>query len=516
MAYLWEDSFNRADGAPGNGWTIKTGTWALAGGKLKAGPGGAQGLITQPDSLAGPDYTAELTLDVASDFDVGSNVSICVRNDNTVNNYYAWRMNIGSVGAGQLSLFKVVAGVQTVTIYLPVFNMSIASHKLALRVVGQTLYCYLDDVLQYVYTYTDLASGLWFAIRANPATAKTIYFNHAGVYDTNLTAMSVTPIGLVANSPDNTLELNGFGTSWTPGTPGSPIFTATAGTITAQTIDDIGHATLAYTAPALPQVVTFDDPDSHAACQVGVQVQIFLGQYTTFYGLSPVDYVQVPGQLGQLITWLGTIFNDWSPLLLQIVDPTGRLFLAYTLLQTITHPDTGLSARILDSGDDRLSLIHGDTAGSLSGITEALVQLGLIRGPEYYTLPDVIAAIAAIPPPLEKPWAPVVYPGIAHITYSDLVLFDSPATIPGPMNGAHCLITSVPPQVGSMGTGYGKMYWRIGRYSFVDDQGYHEPWEYLTFAGGNLVPSRLRQASELVIQCVPGVEGSVHPYLIDS
>jgi hypothetical protein len=75
-------------------------------------------------------------------------------------------------------------------------------------------------------------------------------------------SLTVNPTSVSIGSIGNTLTLTGTGTAWTSGTPGSPTFTASAGTITAQTVNSSTSATLTYSAPASAQTVTLTDPST--------------------------------------------------------------------------------------------------------------------------------------------------------------------------------------------------------------------------------------------------------------
>ncbi len=73
-------------------------------------------------------------------------------------------------------------------------------------------------------------------------------------------SLSAAPTSVIASSTGNTLTLTGTGTSWTSGTPGSPTFTVSGGTITAQVVPSATSATLTYSAPSGVGTVTITDP----------------------------------------------------------------------------------------------------------------------------------------------------------------------------------------------------------------------------------------------------------------
>jgi hypothetical protein len=84
-------------------------------------------------------------------------------------------------------------------------------------------------------------------------------------------ALAVSPTSVVQNSTGITLTLTGTGTSWTSGTPGSPTFTVSAGTITAQTVTSATSATLTYNSPAASaSPVTITDPSTGATASLTI------------------------------------------------------------------------------------------------------------------------------------------------------------------------------------------------------------------------------------------------------
>jgi lysophospholipase L1-like esterase len=100
--------------------------------------------------------------------------------------------------------------------------------------------------------------GLW-GDGANSASTGNQIGNLSATYPG--APLTVSPASVVVSTTGNLITLTGSGTSWTPGTPGSPTFTASAGTITAQTVNSATSAVLTFTAPSSGSV-TFTDPSS--------------------------------------------------------------------------------------------------------------------------------------------------------------------------------------------------------------------------------------------------------------
>jgi lysophospholipase L1-like esterase len=84
---------------------------------------------------------------------------------------------------------------------------------------------------------------------------------------------SVSPSSVTQGTNGNAIALTGTGTSWTPGTPGSPVFTLAGGTgaaITAQTVASATSATVTVAAGSATGTLTITDPSSAATGTVAV------------------------------------------------------------------------------------------------------------------------------------------------------------------------------------------------------------------------------------------------------
>jgi lysophospholipase L1-like esterase len=103
------------------------------------------------------------------------------------------------------------------------------------------------------------------------------------------TGLSVSPTGLVATQTAAALTLTGTGTSWTGGTPGSPTFTASAGTITSQTVSSATGATIHYNAPSTAQTVTIADPGS------GATANLTINAVASDFTVTPASQTTAPG-----------------------------------------------------------------------------------------------------------------------------------------------------------------------------------------------------------------------------
>jgi hypothetical protein len=93
----------------------------------------------------------------------------------------------------------------------------------------------------------------------------------AGVTYTGVAqTLSVSPASVATGSSGTVLTMTGGGSAWTSGSPGSPIFTFSAGSVTGQTIASATSATDTYTAPSIAQTVTVTDPSTGATATITV------------------------------------------------------------------------------------------------------------------------------------------------------------------------------------------------------------------------------------------------------
>jgi lysophospholipase L1-like esterase len=105
----------------------------------------------------------------------------------------------------------------------------------------------------------------------------------------NLVELAVSPTSVMASSSGNSLTLSATGTSWTAGTPGSPTFTVSGGTITAQTVASATTATLTFTAPSSGPI-TITDPST------GASISLTINSVTaTDFTVSPSSQTTSPG-----------------------------------------------------------------------------------------------------------------------------------------------------------------------------------------------------------------------------
>ena len=130
------------------------------------------------------------------------------------------------------------------------------------------------------------------------------------------TSLSVSPTQVDPSTIGNVLTLTGVGTSWTPGTPGSPTFTASAGTITAQVIASTTSATLTYTAPA-GGPVTLTDPGTSDTATLTINGALTSGTASTTSSGNTIATVTstaaTGGSGGYTYQWCRSTSSGFTP-----------------------------------------------------------------------------------------------------------------------------------------------------------------------------------------------------------
>lgn len=121
------------------------------------------------------------------------------------------------------------------------------------------------------------------------------FFVIDGLGNFSMTGLVASPSSLVAASIGNTVTLTGVGTSWTPGTPGSPTFTLSStgsgAAITAQVVNSTTGATLTIDAGTVG-TITITDPDTGNTANISVAAAS-VGAAPRFFGIT-LDTMRSP------------------------------------------------------------------------------------------------------------------------------------------------------------------------------------------------------------------------------
>ena len=129
-------------------------------------------------------------------------------------------------------------------------------------------------------------SGLVLRGGVGPTATIPLFVTH-GLGNFSGVGFTLSPTSLILGSTGNLVTLTGIGTSWTPGTPGSPTFTLTStgtgASITAQTVASTTSATLTITA-GTAGVITITDPGTGATATINVANATGAGANPRFFG----------------------------------------------------------------------------------------------------------------------------------------------------------------------------------------------------------------------------------------
>jgi hypothetical protein len=708
VSLLFQDTFERADGGLGGAWIQNPAlTFVIITNRVTTNVSGHKWAVTPtPGSLGSA--LAALTIDASSTYaaNLAAGVLLCEDAGATVGYLARFVFNTGG-GLGVLSLWKSNGAAGGLLIQDSRYGWTGGEHVLALLKSGPILQVLLDGVVVMSCGDTTFTAG-YAGFSLNGASG--MFANDFSVYDADLATIQVNPAQVRAASVGNELYLIGSGTNWTPGVPGSPVFTVDAGVITDQEIDDATHARLVYAAGVNPYWVHITDPDLGKAALLGVSLVQQQGGYVALQTLSDnlaewlnsaaaafirlwFNPTEILPDQNPVMTLLGTpeegqtVFPDLTSLadaltdvLTQLTDEveghdTIRRRVYDTLLQA-TAAASGLSTWVgypaLTAADllTPISLIR-DTdlpsiAGTLSDIqTEGgytlgsvYTWLGWLRGEGSPDLAAILTAIAAvrgegapdlvailtaiagvrgagnpdlaailtaignIPPVdldpvldavagvrgegapdlvgvltsvggvlaavgavatalglipaevalelvasfvsvleavgvvgtavgtseavvteaisaaqsevdgrlttlqegvtalLEAGWPvpaiPAAWPGLANVTLGDPVAITENLVVTGPMDGALCSITAVPPGTGKDDLGDESYYYRLGYFTFRSDVGYCDERQFFAWSHGLMMPKACVRPAYLYIHTKPGVSGTIQPWVVSS
>lgn len=250
MPVVFTDDFNRANGPPGAGWTVQSGTWAIDGNMLKSSVAGIIRSNTAPAGanvccfLQVPAYggsvrTYAFRLRQSADFTYYALVQFSLNATNIV-------VTIAeATGGGQNTLAtRTIAyspGVST-------FLMATASgDKLSGNVDSNDVLHVKSDAAVYqgtcaiVTSYSNTTVDDWWQ------------------YDLETDAWTISADAVEEIPGRYHVTLHNPAADWVAGIPGTPTFTCQAGTIVDQEVVDSETAKLTYDAPELKALEVFQD-----------------------------------------------------------------------------------------------------------------------------------------------------------------------------------------------------------------------------------------------------------------
>lgn len=414
MTVLFADHFNRANGPLGGAWVDVVGTQRILS-QYATYNTGQNPWSLNPAAVGYNDHSIRLTL--ANGASQGYYLRMIVRSDLTgQNQYYLW-LQMGNPGYNcNLTLYRVVAGVSVAILTLNQLPDNAIPHSYQFEAVGTRLRVYIDDVLYLQHNDSHILGGSYVGFGV-PNTV--FHVDDVYVYDAITSSFSVFPTAVPAQSTDTVLTLWGDNTSWTAGTPGSPIFSCFFGAITFQNVQDAVTAVLLYTAPVFECTDVITDPDSGAFAYLTIGPSAPGYPTDSFYpyskammiaAIDPAEWVAILSALLPLLM-PGTGGGDANRILAILGDDTQQPSMQDNWLQLVTN--MSWLSQWVNGGPAPSETLRAVAEGARSVAEAAYANLLTMRGPGELTLLqvidalqglggtthlDLLAAIAAIPP----------------------------------------------------------------------------------------------------------------------
>jgi hypothetical protein len=434
MATAFHDTFDRADGPPGDAWVVITGTWAILGNALK-NVGAAE---IRPDrDPEGADATQRFLVTTPIAF---SKIL-----------YAYFRRNANGSEKVTVS-FTLAATTISITISETVNNVLT---NLATRTAA---YAYGANVdLQCAVIGTRAIAWVdgyeWLLCRTVNITAQghnsfnipaSTYIEEYWFFDYQPGTLGITITSGPDGNGDYVLDLTNGGEDWTAGTPGTPTFTAISGTVVSQVVHDTDTATVVWHPADIAGEDAIVDPLNDHLYAFGISFPPGIGGTGGGTGLTPTQSAALDAlaagftaidsgpnntvdmwiQIGAIVlalrssytggdqTLIGDIADNvagtgansihalevWSDAILTLLNATtdsGNWTLQYVWGQV-----KGDDNRDLTQIYDLLAALGEPTGGDLTTIINLLWEIRTVA--HSYTLGSVIEAIAALPDPSDS------------------------------------------------------------------------------------------------------------------
>lgn len=441
---LFVDDFNRANGSLGGNWTAIAGTISITSNAATFG-GVASSYNTTLSDTSYQEASANITWNNTTYASPGP--ICCIASDGT-GGFTAHCLNI----SGTLTLRLASGGraatgiIEDYTLPLPIPPM------FTIRLVWDAGY------LSVYYNGTLVIENQSALYIGNPYVGIGGYATYGTMLDFRAVSGSAIQLGANPSVIGNygqcsEIALTGVNTDWTPGTPGSPIFTVNHGTISAQTVLTATTATITYcpgdylgpvtiTDPSTGQttaIVVTSDPgtvpvggialseaaiayiERSAAAEANSYIlnrttditttaettSAMFGMYETRRAVTQPTYPS-SGDAGvnKLVMLLYGVLSGWDPLATYFDAPTTQ-----TSVKQDTEQALDLIANLSDQGT--ISLVdvltqlggdplinHGQLLAAINGVSidpsEIIAEIHALRGAEGSTVEGAIALIQAL------------------------------------------------------------------------------------------------------------------------
>jgi hypothetical protein len=393
MATLFQDTFNRADGAPANGWTVDQGTVDIYSNQLRFHGAGANRISRQVVAGAVNDFYVEVALGGSQDWNANPSFSFRVRSDHAT----SWRYNVTWLVGPLSTAYVEISAIVNLTLrnlgkhYQ--MDISSAPHTLGVRCQGTRLTAFLDGYPVLSIDDDGVASGQY--IEMTTTGADKWYIDTFTMTDAPQPGMYIVPGYSLPSLAGQQFYLYGASTQWSPGTPGDPEFTVSDGSITSQTIETGDRALLTMTLPNNPCIVTVHDPNYNRDCYLYVTLTQTQPAPPSTLPSIPPWLMQIAQALAILLDPIGAavydaLLLDVDESLLGYARRTGEVEFGDTLASLLYS----IQNEVKVDDDDPATLRH-ISANAVSMATDILAELYYITGypTTHTTLQDVIDAI---------------------------------------------------------------------------------------------------------------------------
>jgi len=410
MASVFYDEFERADGPLGSNWLTDSGTWSILSGAARATGAARCHPTTQP---SGANAAQRIIVTTPTAF--SKSVTLSFRRDGAGTTYLAVTLTLGSTEI-TVAIQSVVAGVAesfgTETIPWTYGNNITFTASISAGVLS--VYADANLIMSSYIPYTQ-----YNGIASMQVGGANTYIESYELYE-----LSDTPFGATAEPDgvtpgDFVISLVNGGAPWTPGSPGAPSFTVSAGEITAQTVDDENSATLYYTAPMLNAIETVYDPQNDmtypltlATTMEGLgeggggagltaeQIHTLdsLHTYLHDYANEETGGTTLMFKLGALVLSMQSSYansngSSWGDVAQAILDSTNGVAPLSQYLPSIWNRLDEMT----DEGDITLNTVQNNIRGAnLHSIADVLDAISSLSSGTGTDLDSVLAELAAI------------------------------------------------------------------------------------------------------------------------
>lgn len=284
---LWSDDFNRADGPVGGDWVVKSGAFTIASNKLMAT---STGVIVTGQATAPGASMAQAVVSITTSSTGIAMPAIRINSTGT----RGW--GVSAYHNGSNTVIRRVAfqdGVQYPAESYTLVGQTPSTATLRIAWSAGTVYCYINgtQVLSAVDSGYSGQTGLGVYLNSTVQTVDDFSCSGDGTPQ-----LLISPRVVGTEDGDQLISVLGVGVTWTPGTPGTPSFSVNAGSVVSQQVTSTTNATVVFSPPATPQVVTFSDVADGLSSTITVVDGTYLGGGTGGVG----------GLSEAVISWLET------------------------------------------------------------------------------------------------------------------------------------------------------------------------------------------------------------------